>query len=196
MFSDAFCVVTEQATNQFTNRKRAPGPLLFISDMEPKTQSIVKQVETLVEPILEEMGYELVDVEYVSSYGRWILRLFVDKEGGVSIGDCSRISEDLGDLLDVKEFIRHGYNLEVSSPGLDRPLKKEKDLSRALGKRVKIRMTTPLEGRRNFTGVLIRYGDGVLHLEVDGREVALSWPDVAKANLIYEFKSTLGEKAS
>jgi ribosome maturation factor RimP len=164
--------------------------------MEPKTQSIVKQVENLVEPILEEMGYELVDVEYVSIYGRWILRLFVDKEGGVTIGDCARISEELGDLIDVKEIIRHEYNLEVSSPGLDRPLKKEKDLSRALGKRVKIRMTTPLEGRRNFTGVLLRYGDGILHLEVDGQEVALSWPDVAKANLIYEFKSTVGEKAS
>jgi len=149
-----------------------------------------------VEPILEEMGYELVDVEYVSIYGRWILRLFVDKEGGVTIGDCARISEELGDLIDVKEIIRHEYNLEVSSPGLDRPLKKEKDLSRGLGKRVKIRMTTPLEGRRNFTGVLLRYGDGILHLDVDGQEVALPWPDVAKANLIYEFKSTVGEKAS
>lgn len=149
-----------------------------------------------MEPILEEMGYELVDVEYVSIYGRWILRLFVDKEGGVTIGDCARISEELGDLIDVKEIIRHEYNLEVSSPGLDRPLKKEKDLSRGLGKRVKIRMTTPLEGRRNFTGVLLRYGDGILHLDVDGQEVALPWPDVAKANLIYEFKSTVGEKAS
>ena len=164
--------------------------------MEPKTQGIVKQVENLVEPILEEMGYELVDVEYVSSYGRWILRLFVDKEGGVTIGDCARISAELGDLIDVKEFIRHEYNLEVSSPGLDRPLRKEKDLYRALGKRVKLRMATPLEGRRNFTGVLLRYGDGILHLEVEGHEVALSWRDVAKANLIYEFKSTVGEKAS
>jgi len=164
--------------------------------MEPKSQSIVKQVESLVEPILEEMGYELVDVEYVSSYGRWILRLFIDKEEGVTIGDCTRISEELGDLIDVKEFIRHEYNLEVSSPGLDRPLRKEKDLYRALGKRVKLRMATPLEGRRNFTGVLLRYGDGILHIEVDGHEVALSWRDVAKANLIYEFKSTVGEKAS
>ncbi len=164
--------------------------------MEPKTQSIVKQVESLVEPILEEMGYELVDVDYVSSYGRWILRLFVDKEGGVTIGDCARISEELGDLIDVKEFIRHEYNLEVSSPGLDRPLRKEKDLSRALGKRIKVRLAIPLEGRRNFTGVLLQYGDGILHLEVDGQKVALSWPDVAKANLIYEFKSSGGEKAS
>jgi len=164
--------------------------------MEPKTQGIVKQVENLVEPILEEMGYELVDVEYVSSYGRWILRLFVDREGGVTIGDCARISAELGDLIDVKEFIRHEYNLEVSSPGLDRPLRKEKDLYRALGKRVKVRMAAPLVGRRNFAGVLLRYGDGILHLEVDGHAVALSWSDVAKANLIYEFKSTVGEKAS
>jgi len=169
---------------------------LFIGDMEPKTQSFVMQIENLVEPILEEMGYELVNVEYVSSFGRWILRLFVDKEGGVTIGDCARISEELGDLIDVKEFVRHEYNLEVSSPGLDRPLRREKDLCLALGKRVKVRMATPLKGRRNFSGVLLRYGDGILHLEVDGVEVALSWPDVAKANLIYEFKSTVGEKAS
>jgi ribosome maturation factor RimP len=164
--------------------------------MELKTQSIAKQVGNLVEPILEQMGYELVDVEYVSSFGRWVLRLFVDKEGGVTIGDCARITEELGDLLDVKEFIRHEYNLEVSSPGLDRPLRKEKDLFHALGKKIKVKMATPLEGRRNFSGVLLRYGDGILHLEVDGQEVALSWPDVAKANLIYEFKSTVGEKAS
>jgi ribosome maturation factor RimP len=164
--------------------------------MEVKTQSVVRQVESLVEPILQGMGYELVDVEYVSSFGRWVLRLFVDKEGGVTIGDCARISEELGDLIDVKEFIRHEYNLEVSSPGLDRPLKKEKDLFRALGKKVKVRMTVPQEGRRNFTGTLLRCGEGVLHLEVDGREVALPWPDVAKANLIYEFKSTAGEKGS
>jgi ribosome maturation factor RimP len=164
--------------------------------MELKTQSIARQVGSLVEPILEQMGYELVDVEYVSSYGRWILRLFVDKEEGVTIGDCTRISEELGDLIDVKEFIRHEYNLEVSSPGLDRPLRKEIDLSRALGKKVKVRMAIPLEGRRNFTGVLLRYGDGILHLEVEGHEVALSWRDVVKANLIYEFKSTVGEKAS
>jgi ribosome maturation factor RimP len=167
-----------------------------MSRMEIKTQSIVKQVESLVEPILEQMGYELVDVEYVSSYGRWVLRLFVDKEGGVTIGDCAHISEELGDLIDVKEFIRHDYNLEVSSPGLDRPLRKEKDLSRALGKKIKVRMAVPLEGRRNFTGILLRYGEGILSLDVDGQEVSLSWPGVAKANLIYEFKSTGGEKAS
>ena len=163
--------------------------------MELKTQSIANHVGSLIEPTLEEMGYELVDVEYVSSYGRWVLRLFVDKEGGVTIGDCAHISEELGDLIDVKEFIRHEYTLEVSSPGLDRPLRKEKDLSRALGKKVKVRMATPLEGRRNFTGVLLRYGDGILHLDVDGQEVALSWPDVEKANLVYEFKSRVGEKA-
>jgi ribosome maturation factor RimP len=167
--------------------------------MELKTQSIAKHVESLVEPILEAMGYELVDVEYVSSFGRWVLRLFVDKEGGVTIGDCARISEELGDLIDVKEFIRHEYNLEVSSPGLDRPLRKEKDLVRALGRRIKVRLAVPLEGRRNFAGVLLRYGNGILHLDVEGREVALSWQHVAKANLIYEFKefkSRVGEKAS
>jgi ribosome maturation factor RimP len=177
-------------------KRKAATRARIENDMDIKTQSLVKQVERFVEPILEQMGYELVDVEYFSSYGRWILRLFVDSEGGVTIGDCARISEELGDLIDVKEFIRHEYNLEVSSPGLDRPLRKEKDLSRALGKRVKVRMAAPLEGRRNFTGILLRYGEGILSLEVDGQEVGLPWAEVAKANLIYEFKSTGGEKAS
>ena len=164
--------------------------------MDAKTQSAAREVGSLVEPILEEMGYELVNVEYVSSGGRWILRLFVDKEGGVTIGDCARISEEIGDLIDVKEIIRHEYHLEVSSPGLDRPLTKEKDLSRAMGKRVKVRLVTPLNGRRNFAGVLVHYRDGILHLKVDGQDVDLPWADVQKANLMFEFKSSVGEKGS
>ena len=100
--------------------------------------SIAKRIIDLVEPILDEVGYELVDVEYLSKYGKWVLRVYIDKEGGISIDDCVQVSEELGDLIDIKEIIEHEYVLEVSSPGLNRPLKKEKDFSRAIDRKIKV----------------------------------------------------------
>ncbi|MGD2124734.1 MAG: ribosome maturation factor RimP [Desulfobacteraceae bacterium] len=147
----------------------------------------MKEVADLVEPILDDMGFELVDVEYLSTYGRWVLRLYIDKEGGVTIDDCARVSGEIGDLIDVKDLVPHQYILEVSSPGLDRPLKKEKDFMRAVGKKIKVRMVTPLKGRRKFVGYLTRFQGEVLYLEVEGEQVALPWPEVDKANLVYEF---------
>lgn len=142
-----------------------------------------------MEPVLEETGFELVDVEYLSDRGRWILRVFMDKEGGVTIEDCARASREIGDLIDVKDLIDHEYVLEVSSPGLDRPLKKEKDFVRAVGKKIKLRTVKPVEGRRNYFGYLRGFQDRVLHLEVDpGGLVSLPLHEVEKANLVYEFK--------
>jgi ribosome maturation factor RimP len=100
---------------------------------------ITKKVADLVDPILGELGFELVDVEYLSKHGRWVLRLYIDKEGGVTIDDCALVSREIGDLIDVKDIIRHEYVLEVSSPGLNRPLKKEKDFVWAIGKKIKLR---------------------------------------------------------
>jgi ribosome maturation factor RimP len=155
--------------------------------MVSKVHLVTKQVADLVEPILDEMGFELVDVEYLSKYGRWVLRLYIDKEGGVTIDDCARVSGEIGDLIDVKDIIKHEYILEVSSPGLNRPLKKERDFIRATGKRVKVRMVTPVNGRRNFTGYLKNFEDGTLYVEAEGTLVALPWLEVDKANLVYEF---------
>jgi ribosome maturation factor RimP len=156
--------------------------------MTNRAQTIVKGISDLAGGILEEMGFELVDVEYVSSQGRWVLRLFIDKEGGVTIDDCARVSSELGDLIDVKNFIDHSYVLEISSPGLDRPLKKEKDILNAMNKRIKLKMVTPVKGQRNYSGYLRDFKDGTLHLETEGGLVALPWHEVEKANLIYEFK--------
>lgn len=141
----------------------------------------------LAEPILESMGFELVDVEYLSQQGRWVLRLFIDKEGGVTIDDCAYVSGELGDLIDVKSHIDHGYVLEVSSPGLDRPIKKEKDLLGSIGKRIKVKMAAPEKGRRHYTGFLRDFRAGMLYMEVDGELVALDWRQVDKANRVYEF---------
>ena len=122
--------------------------------MVSKAHIVIKQVADLVEPILGEMRFELVDVEYLSKHGRWVLRLYVDREGGVTIDDCARLSGEIGDLIDVKDVIKHEYVLEISSPGLNRPLKKERDFIWATGKRVKVRMVEAVNGRRNFTGYL------------------------------------------
>ena len=155
--------------------------------MTTKTHVVAKRVADLVEPILDEMGFELVDVEYLSNYGKWVFRLYIDKEAGVTIDDCVRVSREIGDLIDIKEAVTHEYTLEVSSPGVDRPLRKEKDFVGAVGKKVKVRMIAPMDGRRSFTGYLKDFEDGTVYIEMDGAPVALPWAEVDKANLVYEF---------
>jgi ribosome maturation factor RimP len=155
--------------------------------MTTKTHVVTKRVADLLEPILDEMGFELVDVEYLSSYGKWVLRLYIDKETGVTIDDCVSVSREIGDLIDVKEMVTHEYTLEVSSPGIDRPLRKEKDFVGAVGKKVKVRMIKPMNGRRSFTGYLKDFENGTLYVEMEEEPVALPWAEVDKANLVYEF---------
>jgi len=155
--------------------------------MSVSRDSIVSKVSQLVEPLLEEMGFELVDTEYRSERGRWVLRIYADKPGGITLGDCAVLSRQIGDLLDAKDLIEREYVLEVSSPGLDRPLIKEKDYIRALGRKIKVKMSAPVEGRRNFTGQLESLEEGILYLRVSDKVVGLSRLAVEKANLVYEF---------
>jgi ribosome maturation factor RimP len=145
------------------------------------------RVFSLIEPVLEDIGFELVEVEYLSMQGRWILRLYIDKEGGVTIDDCADVSRDLGDIIDVKEIIDHEYVLEVSSPGLNRPLRKEKDFINVIGSNVKLKMAQDLNGRKNFTGKLKDYNNRTVFLETDGNIIELPFDDVEKSNLIYDF---------
>ena len=149
---------------------------------------ITGQVTDLIEPILNEMDFELVDVDYLSEYGKWVLRIYTDRAGGVTIDDCARISRELGDLIDIKDIVRHEYVLEVSSPGLNRPLKKEADFARVIGKKVKVKMRMPVNGRRNFSGYLKDVRDHIIYIEDEGGLIALSWPEIDKANLVYEFE--------
>ncbi|RJR42356.1 MAG: ribosome maturation factor RimP [Desulfobacteraceae bacterium] len=143
----------------------------------------------LTEPILADMGFELVDLEYLMERGRWILRLYIDTEKGVTLDDCARVSRELGDVMDVHDVIEHRYVLEISSPGLDRPLRREKDFIRVIGKRIKVRMVAPIQGRRNFTGYLVDFQEGNLFMETNGEKVSLPRSDVEKANLVYEFEA-------
>jgi ribosome maturation factor RimP len=148
---------------------------------------ITKQVSDLIEPVLKGIGYELIDVEYQTDRGRWVLRIYIDKEGGITLDDCTKASHELGDLIDIKDVIDHEYVLEVSSPGLNRPLKKEADFVRVIGKRIKVRTSIAVEGSRNFNGYLKDYKEHILVIESDGRLINLAWPDIEKANLVYEF---------
>ncbi len=155
--------------------------------MSKAADLVIKEVTCLIEPILEEMDVELVDIEYLSEHGRWVLRIYVDQEGGITLDGCARVSREIGDLIDVKDILQHGYVLEVSSPGLNRPLKKEKDFLRSVGSKIKVRMVAPVQGRRNFTGCLRDYREGTLYLDVKNNLVPLPRVDVEKANLVYDF---------
>jgi ribosome maturation factor RimP len=155
--------------------------------MGEDARSIEKSVENLIEPVLQEMGIELVDVEYLVDRGRWTLRVYIDKPGGVTVDDCAQVSGEIGVLIDVKDLAPRKYVLEVSSPGLNRPLRKQKDFDRAKGKKVKIRLKAPLEGRSNFAGYLVRIEHEMIYLDVDGHETVMPFQSIEKANLVYEF---------
>lgn len=142
-------------------------------------------LDELFEPVVESMGYELVGVEFSGGASHGTLRVYIDREEGVSIDDCASISHQISAILDVEEPIQQAYDLEVSSPGLDRPLFKATDFERFSGQQVKIKMSTGLDGRRNFKGVLQGVIDSrLIKVEVDGEVFQLPLTDIGKANLI------------
>ena len=148
---------------------------------------IRNQVYDIACPVVEDIGFELIDVEYLSVSGRWILRLYIDKEDGVTIDDCVSVSRELGDLLDVKDVINNEYVLEVSSPGLDRPLKREKDFIKFIGNKIKCRIAAPVNGQKNFSGLLKEFKESNILLKTESGVVELPLEGIEKANLVYEF---------
>ena len=148
----------------------------------PVTQSVIE----LIEPSLLAKGLELVDVEFKKEGKNWVLRVFIDKEGGVTLEDCQKISSFVGDLVEVEEVIEPAYTMEVSSPGLNRVLKKEKDFIRFSGKKICVQCHAPLNGRKKFTGILKDFKNQSIHLEVDGQLQIIPINRVAKANLVIE----------
>ena len=116
---------------------------------------------------MEENNFELVDVEYVKEAGTWYLRAYIDKEGGFTVDDCEMVSRRLSDWLDKEDFIDDSYILEVSSPGLGRPLKKEKDYKRSVGKLIDIKLYKPVDKCKEFTGVLDSYDKDTVTIKMD-----------------------------
>ena len=148
----------------------------------PVSQAIVG----LIEPILLIEELELVDVEYKKEGKNWILRIFIDKEGGVTIADCQKVSRLTGDLIDVEETITTPYSLEVSSPGLNRVLKREKDFLKFKGRQIYLHSLSPIDNRKKFNGILTGFKDQTVFLEVDGKVLGVPLHQVGKANLVIE----------
>ena len=146
------------------------------------------RTEELLEPIVAEAGFEFVDVEYVKEAGTWYLRAYIDKPGGITVDDCEVISRKFSDILDEKDYIEDSYIFEVSSPGLGRPLKKEKDFQRSLGEDVEIRTYRPIEGQKEFEGVLKAFDKNTVTIAYeDDTEQVFQRNEIALIRLALDF---------
>ena len=147
-----------------------------------------QKAEELITPIVEANGFELVDVEYVKEGGTWYLRAYIDKEGGITVDDCEAVSRIFSDKLDELDFIEDAYIMEVSSPGLGRPLKKEKDYVRSMGKEVEIRTYRPINKEKEFYGILSAYDESSVTITTeDQKEQTFEKADIALIRLAFDF---------
>ena len=148
-----------------------------------------KRIEELIQPTVTEMGYELVDVEFVKEGPNWYLRIFIDKEGGVTIDDCEAVSKTLEKIFDEKDPIEQAYFLEISSPGIDRPLKKKEDFIKYNGEMVDVKLYKPYEGSKEYTGKLVGYdeNDGTVTIEVNDKNIAFTKKEIAGIRLAVIF---------
>ncbi len=133
-----------------------------------KKENYEKRAESLILPIIEKNNYELVDVEFVREGSNWFLRAYIDKEGGFSVNDCEKVSREFSDLLDEEDFIEESYILEISSPGLGRQLKKDKDFERSLGDEVELKLYKAVDGQKEFSGTLESYDETTVTLGFEG----------------------------
>lgn len=153
-----------------------------------KREIYEQKTEEILTPIVQEYGFELVDVEYVKEGGTWYLRSYIDKPGGISIDDCEMVSRRLSDILDEKDYIDDSYIMEVSSPGLGRPLRKEKDFKRSLGEEVEVRTYRMIDKKKEFTGILKSYDADTVTIELeDGTEKTFEKSEIALIRLAFDF---------
>jgi ribosome maturation factor RimP len=146
------------------------------------------RAEKFLLPLMEKHQFELVDVEYVKEAGNWYLRAYIDKEGGITVDDCEMISRVFSDWLDKEDFIGESYIMEVSSPGLGRPLKKDKDFARSIGDEVEIRLYRPREKQKEFAGVLKAYDKSTVTIGLeDGSQMVFDRGEIALIRLAFDF---------
>lgn len=153
-----------------------------------KRETYEARTEELIAPILERMDFELVDVEYVKEGGTWYLRAYIDKAGGITVNDCESVAREMNEILDREDYIEDSYVFEVSSPGLGRPLKKEKDYIRSMGKEIEIRTYRAINREKEFYGILSAYDENTVTIEQeDGGNMTFDKKDIALIRLAFDF---------
>ncbi len=153
-----------------------------------KRETYEQKTEELLLPIVRQHGFELVDVEYVREGGNWYLRAYIDKPGGITVDDCELVSRALDELLDEKDFIEESYILEVSSPGLGRPLRKDKDFERSIGEEVEVKTFKAISHQKEFTGILKEYDKDSITIEMENQEtMRFARADIALVRLAFDF---------
>ena len=153
-----------------------------------KRETYETRTEELITPILDRMNFELGDVEYVKEGGTWYLRAYIDKEGGITVNDCEAVAREMNEILDREDFVEDSYVFEVSSPGLGRPLKKEKDYIRSMGKEVEIRTYRAINREKEFYGILSAYDENTVTIKTeDETEMTFEKSDIALIRLAFDF---------
>ncbi len=152
-----------------------------------KREEIESRFEALVQPVVDDFGFELVDVEFVKEGSDHYLRAYINKEGGITINDCEAVSRKVNDLLDKEDFIEDSYIFEVSSPGLGRQLKKEKDFVRSVGKEIDVKLFKAIGKRKDFSGILKENTENAITLTEDGKDLTFEKKDIALARLSVHF---------
>jgi ribosome maturation factor RimP len=146
-----------------------------------------EKIRQLAEPVVAAEGMELIHVECLKMHTRWLVRLYLDKENGVTLDDCTAVSNQLGDLFDINDLIKGAYTLEVSSPGLDRPISRDKDFKKYKNSKINIKTGVKIEGMRNFHGTLVDYieeqGRKMILLDISGKIYRIPQEEIVKANL-------------
>ena len=141
----------------------------------------------LFEPVVKGMGFDLIEIEHFPNPKHGVLRLYIDKEGGVNVDDCSTVSRQISALIDVEDPVSGQFNLEISSPGVDRPLRRLVDFQRFTGSLVKLKTVMPLEGQRNFKGRLLEASEETVVIETDDEEISLPMTAIDKARIVPEY---------
>ncbi len=153
-----------------------------------KKQEYEQRTESLILPILNKNQFELVDVEYVKEGGSWYLRVYIDKEGGITVDDCEAVAREMNPVLDEEDYVEGAYIFEVSSPGLLRPLKKERDYVRNMGRLIEIRTYRPVSHEKEFYGILKAYDDkSVTITKEDGEDLVFGKQDIALIRQAFDF---------
>jgi ribosome maturation factor RimP len=163
------------------------GPLAHFLFLSVWMRTAPVNIQNVIEPVVSALGYELVGIEYLLQGRHSLLRIYIDHSDGIKIDDCERVSHQVSGALDVDDVIRGQYTLEVSSPGMDRPLFTLEQFTRFLGNEVNIRLSAPLNGRRKFKGVLRAVDGRNVNLVVDDEEISLPFSSIEKANLVPKY---------